>query len=147
MPLITRSGKGSKLSSSEMDNNLLYLESLIGSTSSGATGPQGDAGLPGATGPQGFMGATGPQGDAGLLGATGPQGDAGLPGATGPQGFMGATGPQGDVGLPGAYTTSGLPSATASINIGRIIYISDTQEMAYSNGTNWLVLATSSTIY
>ena len=92
--LTLRATKGSKLTTTEMDNNLLYLQNLAES----GVGPQGHQGL---TGPQG---ATGPQGNSGYQGATGPQGNQGTIGATGSQGNdgnqgpRGATGPQGNVG-------------------------------------------------
>jgi len=70
----------------------------IGSNSgeTGATGPRGISGKPGATG-MGTTGATGPTG-AGTTGATGPTG-VGTTGATGPTGVgtTGATGPTGVV--------------------------------------------------
>jgi hypothetical protein len=43
MPLILRNVKGSSLTYTEMDNNLLYLQSLaLGSGITGPTGPSGD---------------------------------------------------------------------------------------------------------
>jgi hypothetical protein len=88
MSLVLRNVKGSPLSFSEMDNNLTYLEGIIG-----ATGPQGE---PGIEGPQG---ATGPQGEPGI---EGPQG------ATGPQGEPGIEGPQGATGPAGSGATPSL---------------------------------------
>lgn len=41
MSLITRQGKGSKLTIEEMDNNLLYLESLSGTSSTSIIPPSG----------------------------------------------------------------------------------------------------------
>jgi len=102
MSLVLRNVKGSPLSFSEMDNNLTYLEGIIG-----ATGPQGEPGIEGpqgATGPQGEPGIEGPQG------ATGPQGEPGIEGpqgATGPQGEPGIEGPQGATGPTGSSGTSG----------------------------------------
>ena len=43
MPLITREGKGSKLSISEMDGNLLYLESLATTTHEALTDKNSEA--------------------------------------------------------------------------------------------------------
>jgi hypothetical protein len=57
MPLILRNVKGSALTYTEMDNNLLYLQSLA--LSGGGTGPTG------ATGPAGSNGATGETGPSG----------------------------------------------------------------------------------
>lgn len=51
MPLITRQGKGSRLTVEEMDGNFTYLEELTQS-SSGPAGPQGATGPQGSTGPQ-----------------------------------------------------------------------------------------------
>ena len=56
MPLITRQGKGSKLTIVEMDGNLTYLETL---GLSGSIGPQGAAGSAGSTGAAGPQGSTG----------------------------------------------------------------------------------------
>jgi len=47
-----------------------------------------------------------------------------------------------DFGQLSHYDSGSLP--TAATNIGKLIYISDTFETAYSDGTNWMVLATSS---
>ena len=73
MSLITRqygpNPKGSKLTIQEMDDNLLYLETL----SLSATGPTGPTGTIGATGPTGTIGATGSTGPQGLTGPTGPK--------------------------------------------------------------------------
>ena len=92
--------------------------SMVGPT--GATGPQGAAGVTGSTGPQGaagVTGATGPQGAAGVTGATGPQGAAGVTGATGPQGaagVTGSTGPQGAAGVTGATGPQGVAGVTGA---------------------------------
>jgi hypothetical protein len=64
MPLILRNVKGSSLTYTEMDNNLLYLENLALSN----PGPTGPAGSNGATG------ATGSAGSNGVTGSTGPSG-------------------------------------------------------------------------
>ena len=76
----------------------------------GAQGPQGDPGPPGATGPPGPGGPAGPPGLTGATGSTGPQGPKGDPGATGP---TGPQGPKGDIGATGADSTvPGPPGAT-----------------------------------
>ena len=61
--LTLRSVKGSKITSTELDNNFLYLQDLA-TASIGATG---------ATGPQGATGSQGPQGPTpnGLTGSVG----------------------------------------------------------------------------
>ena len=74
--LTLRETKGSKLTTEEMDNNLLYLQNLSLSNP-GPTGPQGQQGLTGNTGPQGYIGNTGPQGSQGFQG---PQGNPGITG-------------------------------------------------------------------
>lgn len=62
MPLILRNVKGEALTYTEMDDNLLYLETLALSGVPGPTGPSGSSGSPGATGPAGSSGVTGPTG-------------------------------------------------------------------------------------
>lgn len=72
--------------------------------SGGVTGPQGEAGPPGAQGPQGAIGPEGPegpQGEPGLQGPVGEPGSPGLDGAAGPQGPAGEQGGQGEAGPPG----------------------------------------------
>jgi len=100
--LILRTQKGTKLTISEMDGNLTYLEDLANSNT-GATGPQGATGPSGGPiGPTGATGNVGPTGPAGVTGSTGPQGDTGSQGATGPSGGpIGPTGPQGATGPSG----------------------------------------------
>ena len=108
MSLVTRQGKGSRLTIEEMDNNFLYLQELAqnGLTYSyiNSQGPQG------ATGPQGIQGIQGIAGQQGPQGATGPQGEIG---ATGPQGIQGAQGNAGPVG-PAGLTWAGIWIATQS---------------------------------
>jgi len=65
MPLILRNVKGDALTYDEMDDNLLYLQTLALSGVPGSTGATGSAGL---TGASGSTGATG----AGITGPTGP---------------------------------------------------------------------------
>lgn len=63
MPLILRNTKGEALTYTEMDDNLLYLQTLALSGApgpTGATGSPGAAGSPGATGESGITGPTGP---------------------------------------------------------------------------------------
>ena len=71
MPLILRNVKGKPLTYTEMDNNLLYLQSLV---SGGGTGPTGPTGPSGSSGSNGSTGDTGPTGDTGATGTTGPSG-------------------------------------------------------------------------
>ena len=61
MPLILRNVKGSSLTYTEMDDNLLYLEELASSGGTGPTGPQGPTG-PSGGGGGGSTGPTGPSG-------------------------------------------------------------------------------------
>ena len=70
----------SRLTVQQMDNNLIFLQSIAGGGPGGvgATGPQG------ATGNQGPVGATGNQGP---VGATGPKGATGNQGVPGPNGL------------------------------------------------------------
>ena len=93
----------------------------IGSNSgeTGATGPRGISGKPGATG-MGTTGATGPTG-AGTTGATGPTG-VGTTGATGPTGVgtTGATGPTG-VGTTGATGPTGVGTTGATGPTGVVV--------------------------
>jgi hypothetical protein len=126
MPLILRNVKGSALTYTEMDNNLLYLQSLAlsggGTGPTGATGPSGSSGSNGSTGPtgstgtaglQGVTGPTGATGTAGSQGVTGPTGTAGTPGSQGP---TGATGPSGPNVLNVKYEGSLITSSTTDIN-------------------------------
>jgi hypothetical protein len=57
MSLILRNTKGSPLTYTEMDNNLIYLQSLVTAGSTGASGPAGPSGP---SGPAGPAGPTGP---------------------------------------------------------------------------------------
>ena len=57
MSLILRNVKGSPLTYTEMDNNLIYLQSLVTAGSTGASGPAGPSGP---SGPAGPAGPTGP---------------------------------------------------------------------------------------
>ncbi len=90
--LTLRLVKGSKLTFSELDNNFLYLQSII---SVGATGSQGPQGYEGSQGVQGVQGDQGPQGYEGLQGYEGPQGVQGVQGDQGPQGMTGSQGASG----------------------------------------------------
>jgi hypothetical protein len=110
MPLILRNVKGSSLTYTEMDDNLLYLEGLA---SSGGTGPAGPIGP---TGSAGSNGVTGPTGSAGSNGVTGPTGSAGSNGATGETGPQGLTGPSGPNVLNIKYEGSLITSSTTDIN-------------------------------
>jgi hypothetical protein len=51
MPIVTRLGKGSRLTIDDMDGNFLYLEEIIKISNQGATGPQGIQGVAGDQGP------------------------------------------------------------------------------------------------
>jgi len=63
MSLVTRLGKGSRLTVEEMDGNFLYLQDLAQSNSGQPVeGPQGPQGIQGPTGPQGLLGPVGPAG-------------------------------------------------------------------------------------
>lgn len=66
MPLILRNVKGDALTYTEMDDNLLYLQTLALSGVPGTTGATGSSGSPGATGPAGSNGSPG------ITGPTGP---------------------------------------------------------------------------
>ena len=70
--LTLRSVKGSKITSTELDNNFLYLQDLA-TASIGATGATGPQGATGSQGPQGATGSQGPQGPTpnGLTGSVG----------------------------------------------------------------------------
>jgi hypothetical protein len=87
----------------------------------GATGPQGDIGLPGSTGSTGLWGSTGPAGYDGATGATGAQGSSG---ATGAQGSTGAT------GLTGATGSSNSQAAALEVvpYVGGFSYFSKAYE-------------------
>ena len=61
MSLVTRLGKGSRLTVEEMDGNFLYLQDLAQSNSGQPVeGPHGPQGIQGPTGPQGLLGPVGP---------------------------------------------------------------------------------------
>jgi hypothetical protein len=89
MGLVLRRTKGFKLTSTEMDNNLKYLED-IANESIGTQGYQGLIGTQGfgSQGPQGLVGLQGPQGLVGLQGTQG-FGSQGLQGLVGSQGSQG----------------------------------------------------------
>jgi hypothetical protein len=112
--LTLRSIKGSKLTTTEMDNNLLYLQDLAES----GVGPQGRQGLTGPQGPQGNSGPQGPTGPQGNDGNQGPQGPTGPQGNGGNQGPQGPTGPQGNDGPQG--------------NVGRVLKLSGV-DFEYNN--------------
>jgi hypothetical protein len=119
MPLILRNVKGKPLTYTEMDNNLLYLQSLISSGGTGPTGPTGPSGSSGSNGPTGPTGATGTAGSQGPTGATGTAGSQGPTGATGTagsQGPTGATGPSGPNVLNIKYEGSLITSSTTDID-------------------------------
>ena len=59
--------------------------------------------------------------DGGLAGPAGPQGPAGPAGPEGPEG------PQGPQGLPGSGTEIKTMDCDASVSIGQIVYLSETQ--------------------
>lgn len=60
MSLILRNTKGSPLTYTEMDNNLIYLQSLVTAGSTGASGPAGPSGPSGPAGPSGPTGPFSP---------------------------------------------------------------------------------------
>ena len=99
------------------DTNLLYIKltavaadwSVPLAFGTGAQGPQGLKGDPGAQGAQGPQGNTGLPGPQGLKGNTG---DNGVAGPTGPEGPMGQTGPQGLKGNTGDNGVAGPTGPT-----------------------------------
>ena len=82
-------------------------------------------------GPEGMMGM---QGDMGPQGEQGIAGTNGVDGANGPEGMMGMQGeqgPQGDIGMMGA---PGIDGSNASVSIGSISSISNTNGAMINNG-------------
>lgn len=77
----------------------------------GGTGLQGETGLPGSVGETGAsgIGETGLQGETGLRGFTGAEGTAGDQGETGAEGTVGS---QGETGAEGTAGTTGLQGET-----------------------------------
>mgnify|MGYP000880706726 FL=1 len=65
--LTLRRNVNRKLTIEEMDNNLLYLQSLIGAGATGSTGPTGAPGIEGSTGDTGDTGPIGPTGPTGSI--------------------------------------------------------------------------------
>ncbi len=97
----------------------------------GDMGPQGEQGVQGDMGPEGMMGM---QGDMGPQGEQGIAGTNGVDGANGPEGMMGMQGeqgPQGDIGMMGA---PGIDGSNASVSIGSISSISNTNGAMINNG-------------
>jgi hypothetical protein len=118
MALVTRQGKGSKLTIQEMDGNLEYLEQLA------QTAVEGPQGLEGPQGPQGFQGVSG---------TTGPQG---AEGPAGPQGVEGPAGPLGPVGPAGLQWQGSWVSGTTYVEDDAVGY----------DGASWFcILGTSGT--
>jgi len=127
-----------------LDSRMDTLSKLTGPKGdTGATGPQGEQGVPGndgATGLQGDQGVPGNDGasaydlwaDAGhtgalpeflasLIGPQGPKGDAGATGPQGPKGDAGATGPQGLKGTTGATGPQG-PAGPAGASAAKPLW-------------------------
>ncbi len=106
----------------------------------GDMGPQGEQGIAGTNGIDGANGPMGPEGMMGMQGDMGPQGEQGIAGtngvdgANGPEGMMGMQGeqgPQGDIGMMGA---PGIDGSNASVSIGSISSISNTNGAMINNG-------------
>jgi hypothetical protein len=86
---------------------------IVGRT--GATGPAGVAGKPGAVGPSGERGPSGAPGADGAIGPSGAVGPAGAAGASGAPGADGAVGLSGAVGPSGAPGPTGAPGAEGAV--------------------------------
>ena len=143
--LTLRTIKGSKLTTTEMDNNLLYLRDLAES-GAGPQGPQGLQGNAGPQGPQGNQGNAGPQGNQGNAGPQGNQGNAGPQGDAGPQGPAGG-------GSGSRFINTILPNSTGTTSavnfqlsmpwpydsyrgmslVGEYIYIDSSDTVRYYN--------------
>src|ERR1035437_4537033 len=96
-------------------NTQQLMQSIVGPTGAGMTGPAGAvSGLTGNTGPTGNTGSTGNTG----AGATGPTGNTGSQGTAGGAGTAGATGPAGNTGSQGttgaASTVTGYTGPTGA---------------------------------
>ena len=83
----------------EFYNGLGNPVDIIGPSSQGPQGVQGNSGIDGTQGPEGLQG---PQGNSGIDGTQGPQGNSGIDGIDGTQG------PEGLQGLQGINGTQGL---------------------------------------
>ena len=94
MGLILREEKGSKLTITEMDDNLKYLES-INSGSSGSSGTSGNSGSSGTSGADGTSGSSGTDGTSGSSGTDGTSGSSGIDGTSGTDGTSGSSGSSG----------------------------------------------------
>ena len=100
----------------------------------GDMGPQGEQGVQGDMGPEGMMGMQGdmgPQGEQGIAGTNGIDGANGPMGPEGMMGMQGEQGPQGDIGMMGA---PGIDGSNASVSIGSISSISNTNGAMINNG-------------
>ena len=104
MGLILREEKGSKLTITEMDNNLKYLQSL------GSSGTSGESG----SGSSGTSGITGSSGTSGITGSSGTSGESGS-GSSGTSGILGSSGIDGTSGAIGSSGTSGSSSLVPDI--------------------------------
>lgn len=124
MALITRTSKGSKLTITEMDNNLLYLESLSGATgTSGVNGTSGINGTSGVDGTSGINGTSGVDGTSGINGTSGIDGN----GTSGTSGVDGTSGTSGTSGGGGGYwiTTGFDPNYISTYNTGETASVDD----------------------
>jgi hypothetical protein len=120
MPLITRQGKGSKLTIQEMDGNLEYLDSKsTGSNgTSGVSGSSGRSGTSGVSGSSGRSGTSGANGSSGSSGANGSSGSSGRSGTSGVSGSSGSSGANGSSGSSGRSGTSGANGSSGSSGNG-----------------------------
>jgi len=82
MALVKRLAKGAPLTALEMDDNLTYLEGIVGAGTNGSGGTSGTNGSAGTTGSNGISGTAGTSGSGGTRGTSGTSGVSGTNGSS-----------------------------------------------------------------
>lgn len=125
MALVKRLQKGSPLTALEMDDNLTYLEGIVGAGTNGSAGTSGTTGSSGDDGSNGTSGTRGTSGTSGVSGTAGTTGTAGTSGINGQNGTnfgtagtSGTSGTSGTNGFNGTNGTSGTSSSAGTTGTG-----------------------------
>lgn len=113
MALVKRLEKGSPLTAQEMDDNLDYLEGIVGAGTSGSSGTSGTSGTTGSAGTSGIGGSSGSSGSSGTS-ADGTSGSSGSSGTSAPGITSGTSGQDGGAGTDGVDGTSGTSGTSGS---------------------------------